>query len=95
LEVIVKAGSQSDVVNYSVEHWSQHLLKAVEEGVTCEDKRIWNLFGQMVEEAAVHIWKENSWRVVIGVAAAGWGLLKVRTKYVEESKVNHDLPERE
>jgi hypothetical protein len=86
LEVIVKAGSQSDVVNYSVKHWSQHLQKAVEEGVTCEDKRMRNLFGQMVEEAVVDVWKEKSWRIFIGVAAAGWELLKVRTKYGEGAK---------
>jgi hypothetical protein len=96
LEVIVKAGSQSDVVvNYSVGHWYQHLRRAVEEGVTCEDKRMWDLFGQMVEEAAVHIWKENSIEIFIDVAAAGWMLLKVRTKHGRESKVNHDLPARE
>ncbi|KAJ7856050.1 hypothetical protein B0H14DRAFT_2507794 [Mycena olivaceomarginata] len=87
LEVIVRAGSQSGVVvDYSVGQWYQHLRKAAEEGVTCEDKRMWNLFEQMVEEA-VHIWKENPWRMFIGVAAAGWELLRVRTKYGGESKL--------
>ncbi|KAJ7793549.1 hypothetical protein B0H14DRAFT_139487 [Mycena olivaceomarginata] len=77
LEVIIKAGSQSDdVVNYSVGHWYRHLRKAVEEGVTCEDKRMWNLFGQMVEKAAVDVWKENPWRIFIDLAAVGWELLK-------------------
>ncbi|KAJ7793562.1 hypothetical protein B0H14DRAFT_2533367 [Mycena olivaceomarginata] len=93
LEVIVKTGSQSDVVvDYSVAHWYQHFRKAVEKGVTCEDKRMWNLFGQMVEEAVVDIWKEESWKIFIDVAAAGWELLKVRTKYVRESKLVRASP---
>jgi nucleoside-triphosphatase THEP1 len=86
LEVIVKAGRQSDVVvvKYSVHHWLQHLRKAVEGGVTCEDERMWNL---LVEGAVVDVWKANSWQVFIGVATVGWGLLKVRTKIQERAKL--------
>ncbi|KAJ7852495.1 hypothetical protein B0H14DRAFT_2354759, partial [Mycena olivaceomarginata] len=84
LEVIVKAGSLSDVVvEYSVQHWCKHLRKAVEEGVTCEDERMWKLFGQMVEEeAVVDIWATTYLiNLFVDVAAAGWGLLKVRSEY--------------
>ncbi|KAJ7884265.1 hypothetical protein B0H13DRAFT_1628768 [Mycena leptocephala] len=95
LEVIVKAGSQNDVaVKYSVGHWYEHLRKAVEGGVTCENERIWNLVEHMVEEAVVDVWKVNSWPVFLDMAAAGWGLLKVRSKYGRESTVNRDLPAR-
>ncbi|KAJ7240945.1 hypothetical protein C8J57DRAFT_1726924 [Mycena rebaudengoi] len=78
LEVIVKAGSQSDaVVKYCVEHWYQHLRKAVEGSITWEDERMWNLFEQMVEEAVIGIWAATSLRsLFMDVAAAGWGLLK-------------------
>ncbi|KAJ7826587.1 hypothetical protein B0H14DRAFT_3722353, partial [Mycena olivaceomarginata] len=70
LEVIVKAGSQSDVVvEYSVEHWYKHFM-------TWEDGRIENLFEQMVEDAVVNVWKAGSWWVFLDVAAVGWGLLK-------------------
>ncbi|KAJ7452553.1 hypothetical protein FB451DRAFT_1145203 [Mycena latifolia] len=80
LEVIVKAGSQSDVVvEYCVEHWCKHLRKAVEGGMTCENERMWNLFEHMVEEAVFDVWKVKSWLVFIDVAAAGWGLLKQGT----------------
>ncbi|KAJ6448258.1 hypothetical protein C8R45DRAFT_884373 [Mycena sanguinolenta] len=80
LEVIVKAGSQSDVVvKYSVQHWYQHLRKAVEGGITLEDGKMWNLFEQMMEGAAVNVWKTRLWSVYIDVAAAGWGLLKKGT----------------
>ncbi|KAJ7017786.1 hypothetical protein C8F04DRAFT_978477 [Mycena alexandri] len=95
LEVIVKAGSQSDVVViYSVQHWSQHLRQAVEGGTTWEDERMWNLLGEMVKEAVFDVWKADSWSVFLDVAAAGWGLLKVRSKYEGESYVNNDLPGR-
>ncbi|KAJ7351562.1 hypothetical protein DFH08DRAFT_100909, partial [Mycena albidolilacea] len=77
LEVIVKAGSQSDiVVEYSVQRWYKHLRKAVEGKMTWEDGRMENLFEQMVEEAVVDVWKVQCWGVFIDVAAAGWGLLK-------------------
>ncbi|KAJ7787510.1 hypothetical protein B0H14DRAFT_2537331 [Mycena olivaceomarginata] len=77
LEVIVKAGSQSDVVvEYSVQHWYKHLRKAVGGSMTWEDGRMENLFEQMVEEAVVDVWKAKSWWVFVDVAAAGWGLLK-------------------
>ncbi|KAJ7803436.1 hypothetical protein B0H14DRAFT_1639125 [Mycena olivaceomarginata] len=60
LEVIVKAGSQSDgVVKYSVQHWYEHLQKAVEGSTTWEDERIWNLFELMVEEAVFDIWAKG------------------------------------
>jgi hypothetical protein len=96
LEVIVMAGSQSDIDRrYSVQHWHQHLRQAVEEGATCEDERMWNLFGWMVEEALVKIWVKKALMDVFGdVATAGWGLLKVRSKYGGESQVNNDLPAR-
>ncbi|KAJ7734317.1 hypothetical protein B0H14DRAFT_511444 [Mycena olivaceomarginata] len=81
LEVIVKAGSQSDVVvEYAVEHWYKHLRKAVEGSMTWEDGRIENLFEQMVEEAVFDVWKVESAGVFMDVAAAGWGLLKTRCK---------------
>ncbi|KAJ7925356.1 hypothetical protein B0H13DRAFT_2314565 [Mycena leptocephala] len=77
LEVIVKAGSQSDIdCKYSVRHWHQHLRQAVEEGATFGDERMWDLFGGMVEKAVVKIWAKNSMDVFIDVTAAGWGLLK-------------------
>ncbi|KAJ6557491.1 hypothetical protein B0H19DRAFT_1290467 [Mycena capillaripes] len=83
LEVIVKAGCQSDVVpRYPVRHWYKHLRKAVEEGVTCEDERMWNLFEEIVEEAVIGIWATTSLTdLFMDVAAAGWGLLKVRSDY--------------
>ncbi|KAJ7893145.1 hypothetical protein B0H14DRAFT_2334939 [Mycena olivaceomarginata] len=93
LEVIVKAGTQSDVVvKYSVQHWCEHLRKVVEGGVTCEDERMWTLFGQMVEEAVVGIWATRSLMdIFVDVAAAGWGLLKVRSKYAGEREKSDDL----
>ncbi|KAJ7797442.1 hypothetical protein B0H14DRAFT_2389717 [Mycena olivaceomarginata] len=92
LAVIVKAGSQSDiVVKYSVQHWYKHLRKAVEGSMTWEDGRMENLFEQMVEKAVVNVWKVESGGVFIDVAAAGWGLLKVRSKYGGERKKSDDL----
>jgi hypothetical protein len=92
LAVIVKAGSQSDViVKYSVQHWYKHLRKAVEGSMTWEDGRMENLFEQMVEEAVVDVWKEESWRVFLDVATAGWGLLKVRSKYRGEREKSDNL----
>ncbi|KAJ7465633.1 hypothetical protein FB451DRAFT_1041453 [Mycena latifolia] len=77
LEVIVKAESQSNIIwEYSVQHWHRHLRQAVEEGATCEDERMWNLFGWMVEKAVVDGWSGNLMDVFVDVAAAGWGLLK-------------------
>ncbi|KAJ7264565.1 hypothetical protein C8J57DRAFT_1331137 [Mycena rebaudengoi] len=88
MEVIVMAGSQSDIDwEYSVYHWHQHLRQAVEEGATCEDERMWNLFGQMVEEAVIDVWAKNLTEVWIDVATAGWGLLKVRSNYGRESQL--------
>ncbi|KAJ7728998.1 hypothetical protein B0H16DRAFT_1697281 [Mycena metata] len=80
LEVIVKGGSQSDVVKYSVQHWCKHLRKAVEEGVRCKDERMWELFGLMgEEEAVVGIWAATYLiELFVDVAAAGWGLLKAQ-----------------
>ncbi|KAJ7030703.1 hypothetical protein C8F04DRAFT_961309 [Mycena alexandri] len=79
LEVIVKAGSQSDVVlKYSVHHWHEHLRKAVEGSTTWEDERMWNLFEQVVDEGIVNVWHTKPWVVFLNVATAGWGLLKVR-----------------
>ncbi|KAJ7501437.1 hypothetical protein B0H11DRAFT_1713563 [Mycena galericulata] len=80
LEVIVNAGSQSDVVvKYSIQHWYKHLRKAVEGSTTWEDERMWNLLGWMGEEAVVDIWKVYSWQIFQDVATAGWGLLKQGT----------------
>ncbi|KAJ7821704.1 hypothetical protein B0H14DRAFT_2519260 [Mycena olivaceomarginata] len=78
LEIIVKAGRQSDVaVKYSVQHWYKHLRKAMDRGVICEDERMWNLFEHMVEEAVVSIWATTYLMgLFVAVAAAGWGLLK-------------------
>ncbi|KAJ7465613.1 hypothetical protein FB451DRAFT_1041444 [Mycena latifolia] len=78
LEVIVRAGSrQSNIVwEYSGQHWHRHLRRAVEEGATCDDERMWNLCGRMVEKAVVDVWAENLMDVFVNVAAAGWGLLK-------------------
>ncbi|KAJ7844238.1 hypothetical protein B0H14DRAFT_2358750 [Mycena olivaceomarginata] len=93
LEVIVKAGSQSDIDwKYSVQHWHQHLRKAVEEGATCEDKRMWDLFAEMVEKTVVNVWTGESWELFVDVATAGWGLLEVRSEYGRESQLNNDLP---
>ncbi|KAJ7238953.1 P-loop containing nucleoside triphosphate hydrolase protein [Mycena rebaudengoi] len=82
LEVIVKARSGSDIgVKYAVEYWHQHLraaVKAVEEGSIWEDERMWNLIGQMVEKAVIEIWAKTLTGLFTNVAAAGWGLLKVR-----------------
>ncbi|KAJ7035839.1 hypothetical protein C8F04DRAFT_1233385 [Mycena alexandri] len=83
LEVIVQAGSQSDVVlEYSVRHWYEHLRKAVEGGsVTYEDERMWNLLQHMMEEAIVDVWaRTNLMDLFVAVAAVGWGLLKTRDK---------------
>ncbi|KAJ7929647.1 hypothetical protein B0H13DRAFT_1596020 [Mycena leptocephala] len=82
LEVIVKAGSQADVaVEYSIQHWYKHFRKAVEGGVTCEDERMWNLFGEMLEEAVIGIWARTNLKALfVDVATAGWELLKVRSK---------------
>jgi hypothetical protein len=95
LEVIFKEGSQSDVVDkYSVQHWYEHLWKAVEGGKTWEDERMWKLSGQMVEETVAHVLKGHLRQVFIDVATVAWRLLEVRTKYGRESQVNHDLPAR-
>ncbi|KAF8200619.1 hypothetical protein K438DRAFT_656124 [Mycena galopus ATCC 62051] len=82
LEVIVRRESQSGViVEYSVRHWYKHLRKAVEGGATCEDERMWELFGRMVEEAVVGIWATSDLvSLFVDVANAGWGLLKTRCK---------------
>ncbi|KAJ7739489.1 hypothetical protein B0H14DRAFT_2542613 [Mycena olivaceomarginata] len=88
LEVIVEAGRQSDVVvKYSIQHWYKHLRKAVEGSTTWEDERIWNLFELMVEEAVFDIWAKG-WLLdlFVAVAAAGWGLLKVRSEYGERGR---------
>ncbi|KAJ6569846.1 hypothetical protein DFH09DRAFT_430108, partial [Mycena vulgaris] len=83
LEVIVKAGSQSDIsLQYSVRHWHRHLRAAVKEGTTWEDETMSNLFGQMVEKAVVEIWAKRTMNVVnvfVDVATAGWELLKQNT----------------
>ncbi|KAJ6507510.1 hypothetical protein DFH09DRAFT_1199947 [Mycena vulgaris] len=78
LEVIVKGGSQSDVVvKYSVRHWYEHLRKAVEGGMAWEDERMWNLFEEMLGEAVIGIWAAtNLLDLFMDVATAGWGLLK-------------------
>ncbi|KAJ7833705.1 hypothetical protein B0H14DRAFT_2364184 [Mycena olivaceomarginata] len=97
LEVIVKAGSQPDInTNYSALHWHRHLREALGAGLQTEwkDERMWKLFGEMVEEAAVNVWKAHSRQVFIDMATAGWGLLKVRRKYRRESQVRNDLPAR-
>ncbi|KAJ7602769.1 hypothetical protein FB45DRAFT_965040 [Roridomyces roridus] len=86
MEVIVKAGIKPDpkqqdaVQQYSVDHWHQHLRKAVEEGATLEDKGMQKVFEQMAEDRVVNVWKGNFWQVFIDVAATGWGLLKEGTK---------------
>ncbi|KAJ6525570.1 hypothetical protein DFH09DRAFT_1188357 [Mycena vulgaris] len=93
LEVIVKGGSPSDIhLKYAVEHWHQHLRKAVEEGMRFEDEKMWNLLGQMAGDAAVNIWKKSSWSVFHEVAAGGWKLLEVRTKHGKGSQVDNVVP---
>ncbi|KAJ7826609.1 hypothetical protein B0H14DRAFT_1245713 [Mycena olivaceomarginata] len=85
LEVIIKAGSQSDiVVKYSVQHWYKHLRKAVEGRMTWEDGRMENLFEQMVKKTVVDVWKAKLWWVFLDVAAAGWELLK---QYANKDKM--------
>jgi hypothetical protein len=59
--------------------------------MTWEDGRMENLFEQMVEEAVVDVWKAEAWEVFLDVAAAGWGLLKVRLKYGGEREKTDDL----
>ncbi|KAJ6605216.1 hypothetical protein DFH09DRAFT_1120995 [Mycena vulgaris] len=87
LEVIVKRGSPSDIhLKYAVEHWHQHLRKAVEEGMRFEDEKMWNLLGQMAGDAVVNIWNKSSWSVFHEVAAGGWKLLEVRTKHGKGSQ---------
>jgi hypothetical protein len=88
LEVIVKKGNKSDVVlEYSVQHWYKHLRKAVEGGVPWKDERMWNLFGQMVKEAVLGIWATTDLMdLFVDVAAAGWGLLNVSSKYGERGR---------
>ncbi|KAJ7886103.1 hypothetical protein B0H14DRAFT_3127895 [Mycena olivaceomarginata] len=74
-------GSQSNVViKYSVGHWHKHLQKAVEAGTTWEDESMWNLFGQMVENAGVSTWAATDLvNLFADVAAVGWELLKQNT----------------
>ncbi|KAJ7726067.1 hypothetical protein B0H14DRAFT_2544353 [Mycena olivaceomarginata] len=85
LAVIIKAGSQPDVVvKYSVQHWYKHFT-------IWEDGRMENLFEQMVEEAVFNVWKAESWWVFLDVAAVGWGLLKVRSKYRGQREKSDDL----
>ncbi|KAJ6538355.1 hypothetical protein DFH09DRAFT_1398709 [Mycena vulgaris] len=92
LEVIVKAGSQSDIDwKYSVGHWHRHLRKAVEEGVAFEDEGMWNLLGQIVEKAVVDIWGGEWINVFVDVAAAGWGLLKGETDKHRVEKISSIL----
>ncbi|KAJ6505069.1 hypothetical protein C8R45DRAFT_1208989 [Mycena sanguinolenta] len=93
LEVIVKGGSLSDiVVEYSVQHWYKHLRKAVEGGVTCEDERMWNLFGQIVGKAVVGIWATTNWMdLFVDMAAAGWGLLKRHTSKDKMQEISNIL----
>ncbi|KAJ6505101.1 hypothetical protein C8R45DRAFT_817577 [Mycena sanguinolenta] len=92
LEVIVKGGSWSDVVKYSVEHWYKHLRKAVEGGVTCDDGRMWHLFGQIVEEAVVGIWATtNLMDLFVDMAAAGWGLSKRHTSKDKMQEISNIL----
>ncbi|KAJ6526374.1 hypothetical protein B0H19DRAFT_908421, partial [Mycena capillaripes] len=82
LEIIVKAGGQSDViVKYCAQHWHKHLRKMVEGGMAWEDERMRNLFRQIVEDAVIGIWTATDlMHLFVDVAAAGWGLLKVRTE---------------
>jgi hypothetical protein len=95
LEVIVKAGDQSDIHwKYSVGHWHKHLWKAVQGNAPFEDGRMWDLFAEMVEKAVIDIWARNSFDVFVDVAAAGWGLLKVGSEYVRESQLNNGLAAR-
>ncbi|KAJ7057542.1 hypothetical protein C8F01DRAFT_991586 [Mycena amicta] len=93
LEIIVKRGSQQDVIaNYSVRHWHNHLQKAVEGGATCEDERIWELLGQMVEERVISIWATSDLGdLFVNVANAGWRLLKVRSKRGGESEKTDNI----
>ncbi|KAJ6470954.1 hypothetical protein C8R45DRAFT_908478 [Mycena sanguinolenta] len=85
LEVIVKGERSSDIHSkYAVLYWPEHLRRAVEEGTTCEDERIWKLFGQMMEDRVVDFWvpgtRENSLRFFVNLAVAGWRLLEVRSR---------------
>ncbi|KAJ7788387.1 hypothetical protein B0H13DRAFT_1676455 [Mycena leptocephala] len=92
LQVMVVGGGQSDIHRkYSFRYWHRHLRRAVEQDVTLEDERMWKLLGQMVEKA-VDAWAGSLVDVFINVAAAGWELLQVRSKYGRESQVNNDLP---
>ncbi|KAJ7105527.1 hypothetical protein C8R44DRAFT_681407 [Mycena epipterygia] len=93
LEIIVKAGSQSDVVaQYSVQNWYKHLRKAVDGGVTHVDERMWNLFGQMMEEPVVGIWVASDLiDLFVDVATAGLGLLKQRDNEDKMQEISNIL----
>ena len=83
IDVIVKAGSQGgDDTEYAVTYWHIHLDGA---GARCDDKRMWMLLGEMLNEGVVGVWtKEGEWvDTFFHVARTGWTLLKVRQKQGE------------
>ncbi|EDR00015.1 uncharacterized protein LACBIDRAFT_334538 [Laccaria bicolor S238N-H82] len=79
LDNIVKAGSQGDNGNeYAVFYWHKHLREA---GVRCDDKMMWKLLGEMVNERVVGVWiRKGYWANMFrSVANTGWKLLKQKT----------------
>ena len=82
LEVIVNAGSQPELDHsYAGEHWDRHLRQAVEEGARCDDEKMWELLGDMIEDKVVNVWRHRARRgadMFMNVAAAGWFIFKVR-----------------
>ncbi|KAJ7031712.1 hypothetical protein C8F04DRAFT_959888 [Mycena alexandri] len=95
LEVVVNAGSQPNIaLEYSVRHWYKHLEEAVKAGETCDDERMWNLLGGMVQEAVVNVWaKDDLERLFVGLATAGWALLKQVTDKERMESVSSILTE--
>ena len=80
LDIIVKAGSQGGKRNkYAVIYWHGHFDKA---GARCDDKKLWMLLGEMLNQGVVSVWTENrEWLDMFTcVASTGWKLLKVRQK---------------
>lgn len=86
LEIIVKPENQRGIgCEYGVTHWYGHLEKAVEEGASCDDERMWRLLGNMVNEGVVDAWtgQADLVEIFVSVATTGWQLLKVRQKHGE------------
>jgi hypothetical protein len=86
VKVIVGRENQSDILReYAGQHWLHHLRRGVTNTAACEDRMMWNLLEGMVKNPGITIWRQNLMQLFVAVATAGWGLLKVRSKYARES----------